>query len=362
MRSTCIYISGCFLLATIPIVALAQTQSATQAPAGAAIAVTPDNFVRAESDMYFASSAKEAGGLGKLLHRRQVVPVDKQPVVRPNRDTLYSSGVFDLDAGPVTITMPEAGGRFMSLQAFNEDHYVVGKVLYGAGRYTFDKEKVGTRYMLVGIRTFVDPNDSNDVQQVHRLQDAIKVEQQSAGALELPNWDRASQKKVRDALLVLNETLTDTRRMFGAKDEVDPVRHLIGTAMGFGGNPEKDALYLPITPARNDGETVYRLMVKDVPVDGFWSVIVYNAQGFMEPNPYNAYSLNNVTAQKGTDGSVNVQFGGCDGKISNCLPIVNGWNYLVRLYRPRAEILNGTWKFPKAQAVDGAATQGRASP
>ncbi|RUM95107.1 DUF1254 domain-containing protein [Pseudaminobacter arsenicus] len=313
------------------------------------IPVTPDNFIRAESDMYFASSAKEAGGLGKLLHRREVVPVDKQPVVRPNRDTLYSSGVFDLDAGSVTITMPGAGGRFMSLQAFNQDHYVVGNVLYDPGSYTFDTRKVGTRYMLVGIRTLVDPND---VQEVHELQDAIRIDQQSAGTLELPDWDRTSQKKVRNALLMLNETLTDTRRMFGSKDEVDPVRHLIGTAMGWGGNPERDALYLPITPERNDGTTVHRLTVEDVPVDGFWSVIVYNAQGFMEPNPLNAYSLNNITAQKRANGSVVVQFGGCDGNIPNCLPIVKGWNYLVRLYRPRSEILEGRWKFPEAQPTN----------
>jgi hypothetical protein len=122
------------------------------------VPVTVDNFDRAESDMYFATSAKEAGGVGKLLHRREVVSVDKQPVVRANRDTLYSSGVFDLDAGPVTITLPDAGNRFMSMQAFNEDHYVVGDVIYGVGSHTYDKEKVGTRYMLVGIRTLVDPN------------------------------------------------------------------------------------------------------------------------------------------------------------------------------------------------------------
>ena len=41
--------------------------------------------------------------------------------------------------------------------------------------------------------------------------------------------------------------------------------------------------------------------------------------------------------------------GGCDGKIPNCLPIVQGWNYMVRLYRPRAEILSGKWKFPEAR-------------
>jgi hypothetical protein len=54
---------------------------------------------------------------------------------------------------------------------------------------------------------------------------------------------------------------------------------------------------------------------------------------------------------KEPDGSVNIQFGGCDGKISNCLPIMKGWNYTVRMYRPRDEILSGKWKFPEAQPV-----------
>jgi hypothetical protein len=316
-----------------------------------AIRVTPDNFARAESDMYFAGSVREAGGVGKLLHRREVIPAEKQPVVRPNRDTLYSSVVLDLDAGQVTVTMPDAGGRFMSMQVINEDHYVVGNVLYTPGRHTLDRNTAGTRYVIVAFRTLVDPNSPKDIEQVHALQDAIKIEQKSAGTLELPKWDLASQKKVRDALLLLNETLTDSNRMFGAKGEVDPVRHLIGSAMGWGGNPEKDALYLPNTPARNDGVTVHRLSVKEVPVDGFWSITVYNAEGYMQPNPYNAYSLNNITAQKSGDGSIAIQFGGCDGKVPNCLPIVNGWNYLVRLYRPRPEILSGAWKFPEAQPV-----------
>jgi hypothetical protein len=139
--------------------------------------------------------------------------------------------------------------------------------------------------------------------------------------------------------------------MFGTRDQVDPVRHLIGAASAWGGNPERDALYLNVVPAKNDGTSVYRLTAKDVPVDGFWSVSVYNAAGYFQANRYNAYSLNNITGKKGDDGSVTIQFGGCDGKISNCLPIMKGWNYMVRLYRPRTEILNGTWKFPEAQPV-----------
>ena len=86
-----------------------------------------------------------------------------------------------------------------------------------------------------------------------------------------------------------------------------------------------------------------------MPVDGFWSISVYNAEGYFEKNPQNAYTLNDLSAKKEPDGSVKVQFGGCDGKIPNCLPTVKGWNYIVRLYRPRPEVLNGKWKFPEPQ-------------
>lgn len=82
--------------------------------------------------------------------------------------------------------------------------------------------------------------------------------------------------------------------------------------------------------------------MKNVPVESFWSVIVCNEVGY----PYNAYSVNNITENKEADGSVTIQFGGCDGEIPNCIPITKGRNYAVRLYRPRAKILNGKWKFP----------------
>jgi hypothetical protein len=159
------------------------------------------------------------------------------------------------------------------------------------------------------------------------------------------------QKKVRDALLVLGSTMPDFTHAFGTREQVDPIRHLIGTALGWGGNPDKDAIYLNVTVPDNDGKAVYSLVVRDVPVDGFWSVSVYNAEGYFQKNPFDAYTLNNVTAKKGADGSIAIQFGGCDGTVPNCLPTTPGWNYTVRLYRPRAKILDGSWKFPDAQAL-----------
>ena len=322
----------------------------TSAIAQNAVPVTVDNFARAESDLYFAGVLKDSGAIGRFNHRREPARIDNQTVIRLNRDTLYSSAVFDLDAGPVTITLPDAGTRFMSMQIINEDHYVP-EVVYGQGNYTLTKDKVGTRYVAAAIRTLVDPQDPKDIGQVHALQDAVKVEQKAAGQFEAPHWDQASQKKLRDALLVLATTIPDFSKAFGTKAEVDPIRHLIGTAAAWGGNPDRDATYLNITPAKNDGNTIYKLDVRDVPVDAFWSVSLYNAEGYYEKNPYDAYSINSITGKKSADGSIAIQFGGCDGKIPNCLPIMKGWNYTVRLYRPRAEILNGTWKFPEAQAI-----------
>ncbi|WP_081892547.1 DUF1254 domain-containing protein [Verrucomicrobium sp. BvORR106] len=313
------------------------------------LTVSVDNFGRAESDLYFASMVK-LGGFAKFNHNRAVTPITEQNIVRMNRDTLYSAAVFDLDAGPVTVTLPEPSGRFISMQVFDQDQYTHG-VIYSPGEYTFTREKIGTRYVALALRILVDPANPSDLKAVHALQDRVKAQQEKPGTFEVPAWDAASQKKVRDALCVLADTLPDKNKMFGTKAEVEPVRRLLGVASGWGGNPEQDATYLNIVPSQNDGVTPYVLKIKDVPVDGFWSISVYNGEGFFEANKEDAYTVNNLTAVKATDGTITVQFGGTKAPGANYLPIVKGWNYMVRLYRPRPEILNGTWSFPEAQAA-----------
>ncbi|MGY6250734.1 DUF1254 domain-containing protein [Bosea thiooxidans] len=334
MRMMLVY--GLSFLALAPCAAAAQS-----------VPVNIDNFKRAETDFYMAKTVN-AGGLGKFVHTRAPTPIDNQPVVRMNRDTLYSQALFDLDAGPVTITLPDAGKRFVSMQVISEDHYTP-MVVYKPGRTTLTRDKVGTRYAFVAIRILVDPNDAKDLAQVHALQDAVKVDQKSAGTFEIPDWDLVQQKKIRDALEALSAASGSFTNAFGPKGKVDPIKHLLGTASGWGGNPDKDASYVSVTPAKNDGRTVYKLRVKEIPVDAFWSISVYDDKGFFQKNDDDAYSVNSITGKKSADGTLDIQFGGCDGKITNCLPITPGWNYTVRLYRPRAAILNGTWKMPEAQ-------------
>ncbi|TCM19370.1 uncharacterized protein DUF1214 [Novosphingobium sp. PhB165] len=309
--------------------------------------VNLDNFIRAETDTYFAAFAKE-GAFGKLSHSRELADINHQTVVRTNRDTIYSRGVYDLDAGPITITLPDANGRFMSVLLIDEDHYAPA-TFYDSGTYTVARDQVGARYLAVLVRIFVDPKDPTDLARVHALQDAIEVTQARPGQFEIPSWNQESLTATRAQ--VRKMTGFDTRKAFGARGHVDPTSHLIGTARGWGGNPERDAVYISGQPTANDGTTVHRLVVKDVPVNGFWSISVYNKDGYFTPNPQQAYSLNNVTATKDEDGTYAIQFGGWGGDVANCLPITPGWNYTVRLYRPREAILNGSWVFPAAQPI-----------
>ncbi len=116
----------------------------------------------------------------------------------------------------------------------------------------------------------------------------------SARPFVMPDYDTASFDTTRDAVLTLARGLNGFDHAFGRKDAVDPVQHLLGTASGWGGLPEQEAFYLNVDPGFPPGE--YQVTVRDVPVDGFWSISVYNAAGYFEANDRNAYSVNNITA------------------------------------------------------------------
>jgi hypothetical protein len=281
--------------------------AARGARAADALPVTIEQLTGARAELY-ADRLVHEGMLGRFQHRREPANVENRTVKELNRDTLYSLAVFDLEEGPVTITMPDPGQRFMSLQIFDRYHFVDAKY-YAAGSYTIEPvERGGTRsrYVVAAVHFLVDPEDPIDVQQVHALQDAIQVRQKRPwwfAWFRDASWDPVRQDRVRHALFALGSPV-DAR--------------------------------LAGRPRRNDAKTVYRAVVKDVPVDGFWSVSVYDADGYYRKNDQRAYSLNSITSWKNADGSVPIQFGGCGGRPSNCLPTVPGWRYEMRLYRLRS--------------------------
>ncbi|MDN4481234.1 DUF1254 domain-containing protein [Demequina muriae] len=307
-----------------------------------AIHVNADNFAVAETHRMMRDLQDDAGGVNRLLHSREPAAVEKQTVIRLNRDTLYSFAVVDISAG-ATLTIPEHSDRYLSAMVVNEQHYI-DAIFHDAGEHRLSVDQFGTPHVVVAVRTLVDPTDATDLAAVATLQDQIHVDAASAKPFDMPDYDSSALDETREALLSLARNLTGFDGMFGAKDQVDPVRHLIGTAAGWGGLPSTEARYVGVDPRLPVGH--YELTVGDVPVDGFWSVSVYNAAGFFEPNERGAYTVNNVTGERNADGTITIRFGDYPDEVPNALPITDGWNYLVRLYRPRAEIIHGSWAFP----------------
>lgn len=309
------------------------------------VVVTVDNFVRAETDRMFAALQAEAGRVNQVRHSRVPTPIEQQPVIRMNRDTLYSIGIVDISEGAV-VTVPDGGTRYVSTMVVNQDHYI-NRILHEPGEHRLTVQEFETPWVAVTTRILVDPADEGDVATVNALQDRIGIDAKSSKPFEMPDYDTASFDATRRAVLELSSHLGSFAYAFGRRSEVNPVRHLLLTAAGWGGLPDREASYASVTPALPVGR--YKVTVRDVPVDGFWSVTVYNADGFLQPNDQNAYSVNSVTARPNDDGSVTIHFGGCGDGRPNCLPIMDGWNYTVRFYRPRAEILDGTWTFPSVE-------------
>jgi len=305
-----------------------------------------ENFTRAETDRMFGALIRDAGGVNRLTHSREPTPLDRQPVIRMNRDTLYSFAVVDLAAG-ATLTVPDSGDRYVSVMIVNQDHYV-NRIYHDAGTHHLTADDFGTRYVAAAIRILTNPNDPEDIAAVARLQDQFRVEAQSAQPFQPTDYDTASLDATRNAILELAKHVADFGGAFGSKSEVDPVKHLIGTAAGWGGLPASEALYVNVDPRLPVGR--YRLHVGDVPVDGFWSISIYNADGYF-PNTTQPVSINNITAMRNADDSITIHFGDWIDATPNRLPIGEGWNYLIRLYQPHAEILDGSWIFPAVQAA-----------
>jgi hypothetical protein len=306
------------------------------------IVVNVDNFDRAQTDFEYAGIIKQAGGINKLHSNRAPTPIDKQNIIRMNRDTLYSTGVINISKG-ANVTLPDAGKRYMSLMIINNDGYV-NDVYYGAGSYTLTVEKFDTTFVGVVIRTLADPEDPKDLAIAHKLQDQIQITAGSDEPFVLPDYDKASYKATLEPILDLAKGLKRYTQTFGSSKEVNPVHFMIGTASAWGGLPDNAAQYVNVQPDLPVGK--YELTVKDVPVKGFWSISLYNAKGYFQQNDLNAYSLNNITAQPNSDGSYTIRFGGCTTSTENCLPIMEGWNYAVRMYEPSKAIIDGTWTFP----------------
>ena len=309
----------------------------------ALIKVTALNYVQAKTAIQFDKYLARAGGkLNTFSHGRRVADINSRSSKRLNRDTLYSVAIVDISKG-ASIQIPEAGDRYMSVQVVNQDGFT-NKIFHGAGRHYLTVAEFDTPYVWLLVRTLVLENIPGDMQAAQVLQDQMSIDSASERPYTHADYDPLSMSATTALLTELGKGISDNAKAAGTKEQVDPIKQLLLAAYGFGTLPESESLLLTVQP-NLPADRAYTLTVEDVPVDGFWSLAMYNREGYFNKNPYDSYGFGDRTAVKNADGSITLHFGGDPNRV-NYIPITEGWNYVVRMYRPRAGLLDGTWKFP----------------
>ena len=207
-----------------------------------AIPVTHDNFVRAETDRYLASLVAEAGGINRWHHTREPASVDHQTIIRMNRDTLYSMAVVDISEGAV-LTLPDAEDRYLSVMIVNQDHYI-NEVLHEAGPHELTVDRFDTPYVVAAARVLVDAADPADIAAAAAIQDGFGVEALVRSAVRARRFrPGVARRQCAPAARTSQGRLLDSKLMFGRREDVDPEQHLLGTAAGWGGLPQSEAIY-----------------------------------------------------------------------------------------------------------------------
>ena len=311
--------------------------------------VTADDFNRAETDFMYQTIIDAAGGKSNVFfHFRELTQLDKQTVVRMNRDVLYTGSVWDNKEG-LTITYPETDGRYATIQVMDNDHYTV-EIYDKPGTYELAPSKTRFVYLIIRIQV-IDANDPKDIAYINDIQDQFKAVSKSNEDFPKHNWDLESlaemrAKFVRDAL-----EYDGFDNMQGKRGEVDEeIRH-IATAAGWGLLPDEEATYFMFGDDDIKSGVAYKATF-DVPDNtGFWSITVYNNSGFMDSN-HNI--VNSGIANFNDDGTFTVCFGSesqCGNAKNRVDAPKDGWNYLMRVYKPGKSVLNDEYKLPELEEI-----------
>jgi hypothetical protein len=311
-----------------------------------AVKVTPETYIRAESDRQFGVVAEMAGGVNRFYHFRRPTPLDKQNVIRMNRDTLYSMGVVDTSKG-ATITVPEfPKDRYVSVYLVDNDHYCPF-VIYCSGTHELPRD---TQYLGLGVRIQVfNPKDEDEVAMINKLQDQFIIRANSADPLPQFKWDLESLKALTDQYGKDFARYGSFKRMMGPRGQVDEKTRHIAAAGGWGLFPEWDATYLNYSGG-HDYRVCHQATYEIPENDAFWSITVYGNDGFMKSDN-NIVNSSNVKLN--ADGTFTVYFGSLEacGDRPNRLDTTEGWNFLMRIYRPGKSVLEGAYKLPAAKPM-----------
>ena len=299
--------------------------------------VTMENVVRAETAKYFAEETIKTGP-NKFRHERQGIQLDNQTIIRSNFDLIYSYAVFDASKG-LSVTVPPYD-LYQSVQIFDGNSITLGVVYPGETmKISPDQLTVGDHVYLF-MRTQPPSLDEAGMNKLHERQDSVVVE---AGSAEpyVPEvkYDLASFNTLREDLIKRAPKETVIWKGFvESLDAIESPYYQMTNLAGWAGLPATQAHYFVVLPgdkAAADGKpSSMTFKAPDLQYDrkGYWSLTVYDADGWVVSKPFKISSLE---AEPNADGSYTLNFNGPEGTPNN-LQVPKNWNALFRAYLPKS--------------------------
>ena len=325
-------------------------QAAIEQTATAVTPVTKANYAFAETEVILADYVRKiakgtcSDGVGVFFHQKTAQDPKERSILRPNFDTLYSFAVLDLNS-PATVVLPDTD-RYQILEVVDDEHWIP-LISDKPGSYSLTQDSMGSRYVFAFVRTQVNMQDPEDLKQAAAVQDQIKLEQSEKGSFVVGHkYDMKQILALRADYNARRQPEGITSEMaFGKKGQISSEMRNFGVAIGWGGLPKEGAVY-PF-PKVVDSTEPQTLTLKNVPIDprAFWSVTVYDKDGFSVGEKYN---INSAFAKKNEQGDYVIHLGG-DKSQDNYLDIYPGWNAAIRIYSPTKAYFDGSWTSPQFQ-------------
>ncbi len=297
--------------------------------------VTMDNVIRAETSKYMAAETMLSGP-NKFRHERNGIDLKNQTVIRSNFDLIYSYAVYDISGG-ITITVPKYD-LYQIVQALDENSVTIG-VCYPGQTLKLDKNQAtyGTHVYLF-MRTQPRTYDETGMEEMRKRQDAVTVVAGSATQyVPEVKYDVASFNKLRTELAkrAITEGVIEKGFIDNIKNKLTPQYQMINIG-GWAGLPAKHAYYFVVVPndegAKEGKHSSVTIKKPDLQYNraGYWSITIYNEQGWVVTDPFNT---NSHKAKPNADGSITLNFNGGPNDINN-IQVPKNWNALFRCYLP----------------------------
>lgn len=310
--------------------------------------MTAEKYIEAES-LHFMTGIAARNGINEFFHFTDKANAADKWVVSPNNDTIYSIGVVDITEG-FTLTLPDTGDRFMSIQIVTREH--MSHQFYGGGEYKFAKGDIKGSHVVVGIRVGTDSTDEDIKYIVSSLQPKMSIKAGSATAV--PAYDLKKMQTVRAALLPAYDKLRNT---FGQMTDdtskvTDWEKFTYVTAGAWGLSADEHAMYAPYAKMGVKGGDCYQATYTVPEVGEFFSITVYGPDKYLMGDENNIVNTGNVNLND--DGTFTVNFGrrACaEGAKNFLLTPSDNWSFLMRAYKPNIKAFQN-YRMPEITSIN----------